>query len=628
MKVHGKTILAVLGAFLMLTFTLPTFFKGLQDNGNVEVGRLDGKKVTASQISEANRELLILRQFGILPQLSYFFGDESDTDRGTHWFLLLHEATKMGIVASDAEINAAFSALLASGVTNEQFEAQLKASGLSQHDLRYCVAHGIMVFKDAILAAGGSQVPVPEVEYFANEELSTVRMQYATIDGTRGWKNAAQPTEEQIKKQFELYKDVVATLPDATTLPPVIDGHTYPFGYKYPDRAQIEYLKFDRTAVAAKFPATRDDYQDAYKYYSTHPDEFRKSQDNSMTVGSGGSQSFDEVRDKLVRTQISTRVDKFLKRVTDRVLETAKAPWTNVPIDSTGFRETLPATKWVDYPGITQELKTNHDFSDAAPEYVRLGTWQSKDALAKDAGIGEAYFENPNGRYSFADLAMHVNELAPPKDNFPRLFQQVGIEGPLLKDDAGNLYIFRVTDAQKSHTPASVDEVRAQVIEDLQKRVTYEQRQAIGKALAASAATGDLSTLAKAQDFPVRTIPDLTHVGKDFPEVRGIPGLVNAAFDLAREQRDATQPAATQNASAKPTTVVNIDSRLEIIPIALDSSSPVTAAAFAANRDKYLNAASESYQQLMIFSWIRLEAVAKRLNYVPKVPFASQKDQA
>jgi hypothetical protein len=624
MKVHGKAILAVLGAFLMLTFTLPTFFKGLQDT-DTEVGRLDGKKVTASQISEANREFEILRNFGILPQLSEILGDESDTDRGTHWFLLLHEASKEGIVASDADINAAFSA---TQLSDAELDDRLKKTSMSQHDLRFCVAHGIMVFKDAILAAGGAQVPVPEVEFFANEDLSTVRMQYATIDGTTGWKNAPQPTDDQIKKQFDLYKDVIPMLPEATTLPPVIDGHTFPFGYKYPDRVQVEYLKFDRAALTAKFPPTRDDYQDAYQYYAAHPDEFRKAQDNSLTVGSAGSQSFDDVRDKLVKNQIAGRIDKFLKRVTDRVLETTKAVWTNVPIDATGFRAALPAAKWVDYPALIQELKANRDFTEAAPEYVKLGAWQSAEDLARDQGIGQAYFENPNGRYPFADLAMHVNELSPPKDNFPRLFQQVGIEGPLLKDDAGNLYIFRVIAAQKSHSPASVDEVRAQVIEDLQKRATYEQRQALGKTLASAAASGDLSTLAKAQGFPARTIPDLTQIGKDFPDVRAIPGVVNAAFDLARREPDATQPAATQKAGTKLATAVNVDSRLEIIPLALDSFSPVTPAAFAASRDKYIQAAAESYQRIMIFSWIRLDAVAKRVHYIPKTPFDSQKDQA
>ncbi len=625
MKKHGKTILAVLGAFLMLTFTLPSFLKNLQgDNGDIEVGRLEGKKVRAADISEAGREFDILRRFGMLPQLGDIFGNESDTDRATHWFLLLHEATKQGIVATDTDISQAFAE---THMSDADLETQLKNIGLSQHDLRACVAHGIMVLKDAILAAGSPQIPVPELEYFANEELSTVRLQYAIIDGTQGWKNAAQPTAAEINKQFDLYKDTIATLPDATALPPVIDGHTYPFGYKYPDRVQIEYLKFDRAALLAKFPPTRQDYEEAYQYYSAHPDEFRKSSDTSMTVGSAGSQSFNDVRDRLVKNQIAARIDKFLKRVTDRVLESGKGPWANVPIDATGFREAQPATKWIDYQATVQELKANHDFSEAAPEYVRLGTWQSKESLAQQEGIGQAYFENPNGRYAFADVAMHVNELSPPKDNFPRLFQQVGIEGPLLKDEAGNLYIFRVIDAQKSHTPASVEEVRAQVIEDLQKRATYEQRQLIGKALAASAAAGDLSTLAKKQGFSPRTVPDLTHVGKDFPDVRGIPGLVNAAFDLVRAQPSATQ-AATQKTTVKPTMAVNVDSRLEIVALAIDSSSPATPAAFAASRENYLSIAGQSYQQVMLFSWIRLESVAKRVNYVPKTPFASQKDQA
>ena len=171
-------------------------------------------------ISEADQELKILRQFGITHSLSYFFGEESDTDGGTHWFLLLHEATKMGIVASDAEINAAFSALLASGVTNEQFEAQLKSKRVYRA-LPICGTASPTGFRRPAgwtLAAGGlwCRCRKSSISPTKNSQQRSCA-QYAIIDG-KGTRDGRMPRSRRKSKskQFDLYKDVVATLPDAT----------------------------------------------------------------------------------------------------------------------------------------------------------------------------------------------------------------------------------------------------------------------------------------------------------------------------------------------------------------------------------------------------------------------------
>ena len=301
------------------------------------------------------------------------------------------------------------------------------------------------------------------------------------------------------------------------------------------------------------------------------------------------------MRERLVKDQVSVRVDKFLKRLTDRVLETAKQPWNSAKPDEGGYRETVPRDKWVDYKVLAENLAQSKEFEGYAPEYVQVGAWQGQVDLAKLEGIGGAFYETPNAHYPFADVATHIRELELPKDNFPRLFLQVGIEGPVIQDSSGNAYIFRVTDAEKSHTPASVDEVRGAVIEDLQKVAAYQQNQAQAKSLAEAAANGDLTTLAK-NTISTRTVPELTHRGDDHTEVRSIPGLVNAAFELAREGA-ATQPAtlpastqaaATQTAGTHKTAPLNVDSRLQIYVIALDAFNPVTPGAFAANREKYM----------------------------------------
>jgi hypothetical protein len=52
---------------------------------------------------------------------------------------------------------------------------------------------------------------------------------------------------------------------------------------------------------------------------------------------------------------------------------------------------------------------------------------------------------------------------------------QAGIASPPLKDPQGNLYFFRVTAADPSHSPVSVDEVRDQVVRDLKRKAEYDR---------------------------------------------------------------------------------------------------------------------------------------------------------
>ncbi len=247
MKKHGKWIFAILAAFLMVTFSVRNPFSGTQTQDQ-EYGRLNGKKVTAGQITGANREIQLLGQFGLMQDVLPLVQDQNEVDRGTHWFLLVQEAVKEGFEISPSEISAAEQEVAAETLTKT-----LDTMGLARQDLDICIAHGLLIRKMTTLALASIPIPVPQLEFSANEELSAVRIQYVMIDGKKSTYRVGaatvattQPTDTDIQRQFDLYKDVIATPypadtsiapPQAATgQPPLIDGHHFPFGYKYPDR--------------------------------------------------------------------------------------------------------------------------------------------------------------------------------------------------------------------------------------------------------------------------------------------------------------------------------------------------------------------------------------------------------
>ncbi len=211
-----------------------------------------------------------------------------------------------------------------------------------------------MILKDVGLAALGRRLPSRKSNIFANEELSTIRMQYAVIGRhARLGEAAASPAMINIRKQYELYKDIVATPVGSDSPPPTIDGHTYPFGYKYPDRVKVEFLKFDRTAILSRLQADARGLSGSLQILLRAP--FRISQGwrsaTSLTVGT--QQPFEEVREKLVKDQVAARRqvsqagDRSRSGDSETAVEQRKA-------GRGGYRETVPRDKWVDYKTLAE----------------------------------------------------------------------------------------------------------------------------------------------------------------------------------------------------------------------------------------------------------------------------------
>jgi hypothetical protein len=669
MKDYGKGIMAVLGVVLMLAFALPTVFNGQGDAGTVVRGQLGGKKVMNREILSAQNDIQVLEAFrlGIL----FMYRESLDgrellrlaldpRDPATHLYLLLTEAQRYGLSASDEEINSVIrDHQVEPGVplTADELRTRLEKLGIPEITLREAIRHALIVRKLGQMGMEAVHVTVPELETLADSSLSRVVVDYAVMDANLGWEGAAAPTPAAVEKQFNLYKDVVPLAQqDPGSAPVMIDRHTYPFGYKYPDRVQVEWLKFDAAEIRAKFKATQEDYEQAYAYYKAHPSEFKASAASRPATAPGagtqaatqsgtqaGVQSFEEVKDRLVNEQIRDRADKLMRRMVDRSLGMAGEPWKSGNTDAQGFHEPLDAGKWTSYETVANEVAKNRDYNGYKPAVGRSTGWLGRAELQHLAGIGDALYTTQRDVFGFPELALKVKELQPDvsaakRSVTSRLGLQVGVDGPVLEDKDGNLYVYRVVAAEAAHAPKSLDEVRDRVVDDLKKLETYEQRQADAKALAAKASGGsaaDLIKLAQADHWVARQSEAFSREGKEDHLLSGVPGMMDAAFGLA-EKAPSTQPAATQGATTQAatrpggtaTTTVPYDADLSVYVLALDHYTPTTPRDFATRR-MYLwfNQAFDE-QSKFLAEWSGLDAVARRLKYVPTQPFPARKEES
>jgi hypothetical protein len=654
LRKYGKVLLAVLGSLLMIVFVLPNFNSG-SGRGTSVVGRIDGKKITSDDLGEAQSDLAILRSFGAERATESL----DERDRNLHWYLLLRDAGRYGFTSITVAPEQLDQDLMQAGMTAADINRHITDLGVSHREVESAFSHLQAIGRYTEFVSNNPR-PVSSIELVGDRMLAKAQVAYATIDGAAGWENSPAPTEDQIKKQFDLYKGVVRTMPTSGSqeippLPPEINGHHFPFGYKYPDRVAVEWLEFSKDAMKTMMKPGRQDYEDAYKYYREHPSEFHNTTAPAVVLSTQPTtRPFSEVQEELVGRQVDQRIERQLSRIYDRARSAASDPWRNQTVDSRGFRDTLKPEQWVDYKKLADDLAKNRDFEGFKPEYHSTTGLLDQEGLGKLPGIGKAVYQSANQGpgYSFEQLATAVHELVelPPKDPMARLFLQVGTEGPLLQDPAGNLYMYRVKGVEKSHDPASLEEVRQQVIDDLKKESAFERGEKEAADLASAAKNTDLMTLAEQRKIPVQKSPEITRIEQELPEdLRRIRNFVETSFSLIHEDaasrpatQASTQPTTLPVGERSSTTLANDDS-LKVYVLQLLNASPARPADFAMelSRERMLmqmygpNAASlggyftllqppPAEQAALTGKYFTLEALSDRLHFKPETPFAKK----
>jgi len=658
---HGKIIMAILGVILMFVFALPTF-RGMsaEDLANMKVATLNGRKVTNQDVRSAEGELGMLFGLNLLgsrTQLGYSgspdferstivisqFGGE-EQDRATYWMLLTEEASHYAFTSvSPEEVHRAVATAVPPEEVDPIINKVLKDHGTGMLSIQVALSHLEMVEQYLSFLMSMGPRPITAYELRGDEDLRKVNLKFAAIDGTTGWVQASAPAADQLGKQFDLYKHTVRMpMPPADAespgpQPAAIDGHNYPFGYKYPDRVTVEYLKFDRAAIRALVKLTPDDEKNAYGYYRAHPQEFQTTTDpatapaTSTAPGTASAPAstqpttrpWADVRKELLDRQLDQRTDTAMTKMVQTATGLAGDPWKNNP--------NVSKDKWASYQDVAAAIAGSADFFKYKPDVAT--TEKGPDADKRDKGlmgpeelraipgIGDAIYLLPVGNQvvpvPFSMLATHVQELvkSDPKDPLSRLNLQVGMEGPPLRDKDGNQYLYRVTTADPTHEPASIDEVKAQVVEDLKKRDVYEKTVAAVKD--ALSKNPRVTAVADQYKAKVEAPQAFSRVDSPLPaEIQAIPDFVKAAFLV--DQTAQTRPAnITQPGPG--TAVLAVDSTLHCYPIEVIDFTKPTGADFAKQMASLLQGGDPSLQRFL-GQYMTIEALSERLHYVPDAP--------
>lgn len=630
LRKHGKWILAVAGILLMLAWVMPTDMRRGGHDASVPRGTLNGKTVTNQDLFRAANSLQILREFGgradpyrssAAMSINMLFRELDPRDPPLHLFLLLSEAKHYGIAATKDEVAAQIREL---NMTEAEIRNYLDQMRTRPAALQAAIADMLVVQKLTNFSWSSLLPSEPEILSAAEKSMARVQVDFIAFDARRAADKIGEPTAEQIQQHFDKYKtNLAGQAPDK-----------FPFGYKYPDRAKVEYLVVDRKAVRASMNPTREDVIAAAEYYRTHLSEYTKEPSTQPATQNGKGattqastqpvvQPFEEVRSQLIEAQIGRRVDDLVRKIAREI--TTLSSEASRRAEAGAGSATQSAPKLSNYEQIANELQKRFN---VRVTYYAPGPWLSAEELAKYPGIGESYLIVQNQPVAtFATAVLSVKELEPA--NAPQVLKniKVGSDLPPLMDQSGNMYITRVIAADKSHVPPTVDEVKPAVVADLKKLMTYDRYQNEAQQLVKAAQSKGLADAAGKQkvtstplfsrESPMvrQTMFGPQETGQyeltDIAGVGRVPEFLDAAFSLL--QIDGEHKVTSTGSPA----------RMTVYALELKDSRPVAPAVLvsAQTRSRLLRDARTETIQAFIPKWNNLQAAAQRVNFVPSVPF-------
>jgi hypothetical protein len=338
-----------------------------------------------------------------------------------------------------------------------------------------------------VLASAEQQLAVNVLEFNAKDYLDKV----------------PAPTDHQLKEQFDKYKDKPS------------NGTGLNFGYKYPNRVKYDAVEVRREDVKKGVPPITT--EDAALYYSQHktlyvattaPTTGPTANFNLKDEPTTRQMPYEEAKPKIIQTLLDERTDELLAKVRDAVRDTMKSDYDAYKVATDSKAATLPVSSlgvpYTNSPEYIAKLKakiladfkvevrtdraeglrTPTELTESSEGKAKFATMQNQIPFAMyltgdsqpnsplAGGLVEEFVKNPNKNILRGELKpIAVWEPAP------------AFENPM--HDA--YLIVRVTEASPEHVPASLDEVKAKVAEDVKLAAAYDKaKQAAQAALDAA----------------------------------------------------------------------------------------------------------------------------------------------
>lgn len=234
--------------------------------------------------------------------------------------LLLKEAAEAGYRASDAEIDAFFGQIGSPpGSANYRMMVSIMTSrndGAAKH-LRAAVGRWLMIHKSFTASRVEAPPSEQELRRLYRDLTEKIDLRLATISTEQLLEDAPQPSDEEIKQQFDAANEI---FPGQYT-----DENPFGFGYRRPDQVRLLYLFVNRQAVSrATRPSdkeVRDHFRANRQKYLNRPSATTQPKAAPSTPPKQFSDFKDEILAELQAEAVERKMELLLSRAESLLVE-------------------------------------------------------------------------------------------------------------------------------------------------------------------------------------------------------------------------------------------------------------------------------------------------------------------
>lgn len=452
---NSKILMVVIMSLLLLAFLVGDVVQSMTSGANVrnEVrGEAFGVKYNLADVQRVYADASVLERLGIRRL------DVPDEEM----FLLYREAEELGVKLGREEVA---SSLASQGVDRTALARLAHTLTRSPDALLDAVARQVALQQSVALQADAIHASQPRLERAFRDQRQEIVVKVSAIEAQAFLDAVPEPTEEELLKFFDERKDRL-TEHSETELK---------FGYRYEDRVQIEYLTVDPKKVE---PKIRVSEREAREFYEANRTKYVKSVPKPSTQSTQTTQprppefervqlSFEDAQDQVKRDKRMEKAIAEAQKLVNEIERAARTPWLTSPPGEDHYL-TPPAAEVIrSFEDLAREYSRKYEVEYHKTELLDL------DGLAGLPGIGGTRLGAMGPRMTvFPQLATKVKGLAElgPREDVAGL--NLLEPSPVMMSFSGGArgpyqaYIFRAIKVEKSTPPASIEPVRAKVVED------------------------------------------------------------------------------------------------------------------------------------------------------------------
>ena len=596
LRKNNMKIMAILIIVIMFGFVAGPV---LQRLGQGRIGRSrtvawfgDNKKITNNDLNWAQRELEILQMLGtdellrsqdlrgillgellfaerrVSPALinhikqtirknNYRISDKQINDmyRRTmpghiYWHCLKNEAQLAGISVQNEEVGKllgqAIPQLFNGQTYRQRIGVLINRYGIPEQQILTIFGKLLAVLQYAYMICSNEDVTSSQIMHAVSWENEAIDVEFVEFDSAVFAKTQSQPSKEKMAEHFDKYRKFFAGAAS--------EDNPYGFGYKLPDRVQLEYIavKLDDISPIIK-PHTQ---QEMEEYYQRNREQLFTEQvpldpndPNSLLIKQ--TKKYAEVAsiisEQLLKNKINSKAESILAEA-EALTEAGLQDMNDTELANLSTEQLAKMAG--DYKTVAEQLSEKHNIK----VYTGQTGMLSPIDMQTDVNLATLYLQdygyNPVGlsQVVFAVDELAASELGPFDVPKPRIYENIGpvkdLLGQMLRDFSGQIMaLVRVIKAEEAAEPESINQafsIRTLKFERDEEQLSedvYSVKEKVAEDLKKLAAMD--TTKSKAEEF-------IDLVAKD-----GWESAIDKFNELYGQQT--TQDESDPNASKTPT---------------------------------------------------------------------------